>query len=157
MTNKPRSPVRVAAGCFTIQAATLLIEAFWVAVAPRWSEAAREWAGPHPARHAAQLVLGAVLLLFVARHLLRGSRGVWFFARIYSAVIVTVGTVAALAFGFLWFKEGPTGFAHAHRFEWIAGICSVVLMSVAFLQLSKPEAREPFQHGDGVSGGRSSG
>ncbi len=139
-------PVRVAAFCSAGLAAILLLEAIWVAVASSWSEAAREWAGPHPLRHATQLVLGALFFAFVARSLLRGRRWAWYVAIFYSALVSVGGTLAVLVLGVRLFAPGAPvpGFAQPHLFETAMGVCSVVLSLACFFHLGKKETRDYF-------------
>ena len=61
----------------TAIALLLLLESVWVGVVSRWSETARDWAGPNAGRHAAQLGLGACVWFRLVRsaHRLRGVPG----------------------------------------------------------------------------------
>ncbi|MBI2678961.1 MAG: hypothetical protein HYX28_09280 [Candidatus Koribacter versatilis] len=139
----PRS-VRIAAWLLSAYAASLLLEAFWISVAVRWSGAARAWNAIHPPGSALKQTVAALIALAIIGALLRGHRCAWFVALSWTTLLVALGGVLlglALLRGTL-----AQQFVSAHPLEELVGTVSWICLLGAMSCLWRSDARAYFRH-----------
>ena len=132
--------IRSGAAAYASYGLFLAVEAWWIAVGPRWFEDARAWAELH-AFSAVGPATGAILFLALAWAITRGYRWAWYVAVISSGLLLVgaVGMLLTLTPGFPqlgpWPPEGTRGPAL------FAGVVSLVCLSTGVFSLCRKEAR----------------
>jgi hypothetical protein len=142
MTRAPRA-VRIAEALIAVYAAALLLEAFWIAVAPRWSEAARQWSAIHDPGIVFAQVATALTAILVVRWLQQGLRRGWLLAVWWTTVLSVAGAVL-LGVG-LFRGTVARNFMGAHRAETLAGVVTWLCLAGAAACLWSREARGYFR------------
>src|SRR4051794_19854148 len=140
MTTAPK-PVRLASVLFGCFAAMLVLEAAWIGIAPRWSEAARAWAEMHPAGTVIKQCAAALLIFFLISKLLAGRRWARFLLLAWSSLMALLGALLLIVMA----APGVArGFGAAHPREATAGTLAWLCVAGGALCLLRADARAFF-------------